>query len=198
MNHDSAQPSVYRDSLLIILKNILIIIVLPPLVFRIPFTPQKWKRIETAVTNFKEYVQEQVEEEKASAEAGKRGSGTLISNLVRASEERGTDVATPEYKPLSVPEILGNIFVFNFAGHGTTAISPAYSVLLLIAQPKAQDRIREELRFYLEGEVSEGWDYELSFPKLERCLAVLVSLILFSFPRFDPNIRGHLLRPPLA
>ncbi|KAL8932284.1 MAG: hypothetical protein Q9211_006405 [Gyalolechia sp. 1 TL-2023] len=177
MNHASDHPSSYRDSLSIILQHILLIIVLPPFVFRIPFTPPRWKRIGAAVTNFKDYMQKQVEEEKALVEAGKRGSGTLISNLVRASEERGTDAARPAFKPLSVPEILGNIFVFNFAGHDTTAISLAYSVLLLVAHPQAQDWIREELRFYLEGEVSEGWHYEHSFPKLQRCLAILLETL---------------------
>ncbi|KAI4262094.1 MAG: hypothetical protein L6R35_007391, partial [Caloplaca aegaea] len=173
--HQSNQPITYRDSLSIILQNILLIIVLPPFVFRIPFLPRRWKRIGAAVTYFTEHMHDQVAQEKGLMESGKQGSGTLISNLVRASEEVGTGTARSNLKPLSNPEILGNIFVFNFAGHDTTAISLAYSVLLLVAHPEVQDWIGEELRFHLRGEESNGWDYELSFPKLQRCLAVLVS-----------------------
>ena len=63
-----------------------------------------------------------------------------MSNLVRASEAQHdvvgggdnkrivTDARPHEMKPLSVDEILGNICVFNFAGHDTTVISLAYSV----------------------------------------------------------------------
>ncbi|KAL8909702.1 MAG: hypothetical protein Q9207_000011 [Kuettlingeria erythrocarpa] len=177
MTSDSTEPSTYRDSISIILKNILVIIVLPPSVFRIPFLPQRWRRIGAAVTNFKQYMQEQVAEEKALVAAGERGSGTLISNLVRASEEQGTRFGKPEFKQLSVEELLGNIFVFNFAGHDTTAISLAYSVLLLVAHREVQDWIAEELRFHLTGEDSQSWDYELCFPKLQRCLAVLLETL---------------------
>ncbi|KAL9020662.1 MAG: hypothetical protein Q9185_002110 [Variospora sp. 1 TL-2023] len=175
--HQSNQPITYRDSLSIILQNILVIIVLPPFLFHIPFLPRRWKRIGAAVTYFTEHMHDQVAQEKGLMESGKQGSGTLISNLVRASEEVGTGTVRPNLKPLSNPEILGNIFVFNFAGHDTTAISLAYSVLLLVAHPEVQDWIGEELRFHLRGEESNGWDYELSFPKLQRCLAVLLETL---------------------
>lgn len=57
----------------------------------------------------------------------KAGSGTLVSNLVRASEQPqdpSTSSVRQVQKPLSIDEIVGNIFVFNFAGHDTTSISP--------------------------------------------------------------------------
>ncbi|KAI4269592.1 MAG: hypothetical protein LQ337_007188 [Flavoplaca oasis] len=144
-SYQSSHPSTYRDSISIILKNILVIIVLPAAIFRILFLPHRWKQIGAAVTNFQKYMQEQVLEEQALMAQGKQGSGTLISNLVRASEEQGTGHGKPRFKPLSDEEILGNIFVFNFAGHDTTAIALAYSVLLLVAHPKVQVWITEEL-----------------------------------------------------
>jgi hypothetical protein len=79
-------------------------------------------------------------------------------------------------KPLSVDEILGNIFVFNFAGHDTTAISLAYSVLLLVDHPEVQDWVAEELMFYLDADRGGIWRYETVFPKLKRCLAILVRI----------------------
>ena len=110
-----------------------------------------------------------------------------MSNLVRAlevrqhnpiggnqSESKGVDRRSNEMKPLNVDEILGNIFVFNFAGHDTTAISLAYSVLLLVAHPEVQDWISEELNYHLDTSQSEAWKYEEVFPKLKRCLTILV------------------------
>ena len=178
-------PSTYRDSLSLILRNILVILVLPPGVFRISLLPSKWKNIGWAVTEFRRYMLDQLAEEKRLIAAGRPGSGTLVSNLVRASEVRPdrtgdeSDKAVMDrkpaaLKPLSVDEILGNIFVYNFAGHDTTATSLAYAVLLLVAHSEAQEWIAEELNFYLENEDSKTWRYEDLFPKLKRCLAILV------------------------
>ena len=179
-------PLTYRDSLAIILKNVLVVIVLPAIVFRIPLLPAKWKQIGWAITDFKKYMLDQLAEERYLMAEAKPGSGTLISNLVRASEEQrdvarggggtrnGREGNVHEIKPLTVDEILGNIFVFNFAGHDTTAISLAYSVLLLVAHPEVQDWMAEELNFYIDTDKIEDWRYETAFPKLKRCLAVLV------------------------
>ncbi len=117
---------------------------------------------------------------------GKPGSGTLMSNLVRAcnaqsqpgngaiNQHTASIREADESKQLTVDEILGNIFVFNFAGHDTTAITLAYSLLLFVARPDVQEWIAEELNLYLHSEDSEIWIYEAALPKLKRCLAVLV------------------------
>lgn len=121
------QPSTYRDSLSIILKNILVIIVLLKIVFQILFLPARWKQIGLAITDFREYMLAQLADEKRLIAEGKPGSGTLMSNLVRASETRHhvgggdgiertvMDEKPDDMRPLSADEILGNIFVFNFA-----------------------------------------------------------------------------------
>ncbi len=165
-------PSSYRDSLSIILRNALIIMVLPSRVFSIPFLPAKWKQIGWAITEFKQYMLNVVAEEKKLMADGQPGTGNLVSNLVRADVSRSK--SSHDLKALSMDEILGNIFVFNFAGHDTTAISLAYGVLLLVAYPEIQDWIGEELQHFLPEEESKNWNYEDVFPKLKRCLAVLV------------------------
>ena len=184
--HAIDQPLMYRDSLSIILKNALVIMVMPVKAFDIPFVPAKWTQIGKAVAGFRAYMLSQLADEKTLIAEKKPGSGTLISNLVRASDKgslagKATEkekLSGPEkasgLKPLTTDEILGNIFVYNFAGHDTTAISLAYSMLLLVAHPDVQEWIAEELEFYLDTEDRETWTYEESFPKLQRCLAVLV------------------------
>ena len=120
----------YRDSLAIILKNVLIILVLPVEAFEIPFLPAKRARVGWAVTKFRRYMLAQFTEEKQPVAEGRQGSGNLISNLLRASDELAPPVQSTRHaesarglKPLTQDEILGNVFVFNFAGHHTTAIS---------------------------------------------------------------------------
>ncbi|KAL8792689.1 MAG: hypothetical protein Q9195_004749 [Heterodermia aff. obscurata] len=154
-----------------------------------PILPAKWRQIGLAVASFREYMLDQLADEKRLIAEGKPGSGTLMSNLVRASEARhgvagvNGDKKTVandrphEMRPLSVDEILGDIFVFNFAGHDTTAISLAFSMLLLVAHPDIQDWLSEELSFYLETTEGGKWGYEASFPKLKRCRAVLLETL---------------------
>ncbi|KAL8716830.1 MAG: hypothetical protein Q9225_005871 [Loekoesia sp. 1 TL-2023] len=160
--------------------------VLPAKAFNLPFMPSKWSQIGWAVREFKKYMLDQLADERMLVAEGKPGSGTLMSNLVRAAEERPEttkSASSPNngdaqrLKTLSVDEILGNIFVFNFAGHDTTAISLAYSMLLLVAHPEVQDWISEEINFYIPDTKSESWTYEAHFPRLKRTLAVLLETL---------------------
>lgn len=181
---EGEQPPTYRDSLSVILKNVLVIMVLPEKTFNLPFMPRKWMQIGLAIKEFKMYLLDQIAQEKALIAEGKPGSGTLVSNLVRAGEEppettkASVNTSSGDQhvsRALSADEILGNIFVINFAGHDTTAISMAYAMFLLVAQPEVQDWIAEELNFYIPDEKCESWTYETYFPKLKRTFAVLVS-----------------------
>lgn len=178
--------STYRDSLAIILQNVLIILVLPARFFSMPFVPKRWQQVGWALRAFKKYMLDQIDDEKRSISDGEAGSKTLVSNLVRAVENQQSTVAGPgsqALKPLSVDEILGNIFVFNFAGHDTTAITFTTAIYSLVAYPEVQDWISDEINFYLPDDDSSTWQYEKTFPKLQRCLAVLVSpTTLFRLP----------------
>ncbi|KAL8769675.1 MAG: hypothetical protein Q9209_004472 [Squamulea sp. 1 TL-2023] len=178
------RPTTYRDSLAIILRNVLIILVLPVKAFDIPFLPTKWARVGWAVTEFRRYMLAQLTEEKQLVAEGKQGSGNLISNLLRASDELtqpGQNARQAEaargLKPLTQDEILGNVFVFNFAGHDTTAISLGYSMLLMVAHPGVQDWVAEELNHYLPSDDRQSWKYDDVFPKLKRTLAVLLETL---------------------
>lgn len=75
---------------------------------------------------------------------------------------------------LTDSEILGNLFLYNFAGHETTGNILTYSILLLAAHPHWQDWIAEELQHVFgDSPDDKAWDYNL-FPQLKRCLAVMV------------------------
>ena len=128
-------------------------------------------------------MKDQLANERQLIVEGKPGSGTLMSNLVRASAEVSnngngqntqSNLQSKPSKGLSINEILGNIFVFNFAGHDTTATALNYSMLLLTCHPQVQDWIYEELDYQLSGTDHNAWKYDETFLKLKRCLAVLV------------------------
>ncbi|KAI4207057.1 MAG: hypothetical protein LQ346_000775 [Caloplaca aetnensis] len=191
---DEAILSSYRDALAIILRNVLVIIVLPASFFNLPFLPKKWTQIGLAMSAFKKYMLDEVADEKRSISEGKPGSGTLVSNLVQASEQQDQDsknnsTRMQTLKPLTISEILGNIFVFNFAGHDTTAISLSYALLLLVAHPEVQDWISEEINHYLASPSPDSRNYESTFPKLQRCLAVLFETLRLYNP--IPGIPKH-------
>ncbi|KAL9580703.1 MAG: hypothetical protein Q9212_004333 [Teloschistes hypoglaucus] len=150
-----------------------------------PFVPKQWQQVGWALRAFKKYMLDQIDDEKRSISEGEAGSKTLVSNLVRAVENQQSTVAGPgsqALKPLSVDEILGNIFVFNFAGHDTTAITFTTAIYSLVAYPEVQDWISEEINFYLPDDDSSTWQYEKTFPKLQRCLAVLLETVRLYSP----------------
>jgi cytochrome P450 len=165
----------YRDSIAIILENIFLILIFPTFCFTLPGLPTKWKRIGWAVESFRHYMLGQVKEEQKLKRDGQPGTGTLVRNLVRG------EIRSEIVKPLTEAEILGNIFVFNFAGHDTTAISLAFAVLLLVTDPAVQDWIHEEITEYVKTQDLQNLDYSATFPKLKRCMAVLVSTCFCTF-----------------
>ncbi|TVY85427.1 putative cytochrome P450 CYP13A1 [Lachnellula suecica] len=187
---DSATPKTaesfsYRDSLAIILENAIIAMVLPESGLSFPLAPGSWKRIGAAIRSFRGYMAKQVEDERQLMDSGSPGTGNLVSNLVHASGE------VAGMNPLTDAEIFGNIFVFNFAGHDTTAISLAFAMLLLVANPEVQDWIQEEIRYYANTEDLSTLEYNKVFPKLKRCLAVLMeTLRLYNPLPGVPKYRG--------
>ena len=180
---ETSHAASFRDSLAIILDNALLTLAIPPNILRLPFVPKRWSRVGWAVAAFENHMMNLFNEEKHLSSRGKQGTGNLMSSMVNASEQEATPKSTttqygevqPKQGGLSVAEIFGNIFVYYFAGHDTTAAVFAYAVLLLAANEEYQDWIAEELQHVLATEDSETWTYESAFPKLKRCLAILVS-----------------------
>lgn len=176
----------FRDSLSVVLDNALLTLAIPPSILRLPIFPKSWSRVGWAIKTLKEHMMTWFLDEQSRFSQGKRGTGTLMSSMVDASETITRDPAhtSPKHESgqlqhrkegITVDEIFGNIFVYYFAGHDTTASVFTYAVLLLAANPECQDWIAEELQHVLPTEDNEAWGYESKFPRLKRCLAVLVS-----------------------
>ena len=179
---DGSLATSCKESLQIILDNCILLMVLGQKFLSKEWLPNKLRKLHQATITFQRYMTEVYEEEKASIAKGKQGGKNLMTSLVRAS------IDTPETMVpvnlasahnlggLTENEIYGNMFVFNFAGHDTTAHTLAFAIVILSPHPSVQDWLSEELQYVLGDTIPEDWGYTQIFPRLKRCLAVLVRL----------------------
>ncbi len=189
----------YRDALFMILDQTLLAVGLPHRLLTLPLVPKKWAKVAQAVNDFKSHMTTMLEKERRMISIQQVGSGNLMNSLVRGSEEacivthNSNNRSTSHQGGLRDDEILGNLFIYNFAGHETTGNILSYSIYLLTAHPEVQDWIGEEIEHYAATHQSSStWTYEELFPKFKRCLAIMVSSI--SYPHHVP-IRPHHLFP---
>lgn len=160
-------PLSYRDALSLILENAILILAMGPKTLqRLWFIPGLG-RITQATVQFKQHMVDLIEESKHKAEV-QGTDANLLTSLVRAAVVE---------KQLTQEEVFGNMFVFNFAGHDTTAHTLAFTFTLLAAHPEVQDWMAEEIQQVVKDDDIAQWSYDL-FPKFPRTLAVLVSHLI--------------------
>lgn len=158
----------FYEALNRILANLLLAIVIPETIKTMPFMSVRMQKLAVSMTEYKQYVNEMLRNERDS----KVRASNLTSVLVRASDdERKTEDGRTNVV-LSDEEIVGNMFIFNVAGHDTTANTMAFGFALLSVYPEVQDWLHEEITHTFGDK--ESPDYETMYPQLRRCLAVLV------------------------
>ncbi|KAI1098024.1 putative cytochrome P450 [Jackrogersella minutella] len=180
-----------RDAFFIVHKYALYLMLVPYRLITGPLVPKSLANIGRAAASLKSFMVKMVTDEAEALDRGEAGSGGLITHLVSALErktaqETGTreDGKKTIKGGLSMDEVLGNIFVINFAGQDTTAITLAFATMLLAAHPEAQEWLREEIAAATRGAPVERWDYAL-FSRLKRCRAVFLETL-----RLYPPITG--------
>ena len=178
----NAQPGftmTYRDSLQLILQNIILLAIFPQNFLRSPYLPQKFRDVGEATYVFRKYMEEMLTKERHLIAQQDSGAGNLMSALVRASD--ATKSSSDSHAPvqgLTDPEIYSNIFMYNLAGHETTANTVFCAIALLATYPSWQEWISEEINQVIKDfKTTKSWDYEATFPKLKRCLAIMVCVM---------------------
>lgn len=186
----------YRDSLFMLLNNFFSLVLYQ--IGRRAGWPvaAMWgqvKEIAIAKQEYEWYMRDMLKAEREKIAGGTQSVPTtkggpvekenLMSVLIRNSDE-GSDGARLSKTEKAVPvlsddEVYGNLFIYNLAGHDTTAGALNYAVALLAARPKWQEWLAEEIDIVLKEDQS-GLKYSTVFPKLHRCLALMVSLCLGS------------------
>ncbi|KAK3367453.1 cytochrome P450 [Podospora didyma] len=183
----------YKESLQTILENLILIVGLGTNFIAYPWLPKKLRDIHAAYVYFRTYMTNLYEEEKAAFAEGQTTESNLMRSMVRASQADAKDGGG-----LTEAEIYGNIFVFNFAGHDTTANSFTFAIYFLAAYPEVQDWLSEEINRVVGHRPVDEWDYRSDFPRLKRCLAVLYETIRLYVPVATLKWTGDKAQPLLV
>ena len=166
----------FADALQQVLRNILIVGLIPKNFRGSRMMPGNLRRLGQATQEFQLYLEEMVNNERGLVTKYNAGESNLMTALVQASED-----ARQSSKPsvaFTDDEVFGNIFVYALAGHETTANSVAYALVLLAANPERQEWIADEIDHVLgKYSTNENPKYEEIFPRLKRCQALLVSYL---------------------
>jgi cytochrome P450 len=137
--------------------------------------PKSLLFMKKCMAEFKQYMVESAEEQRLNMDSKTNmQQDNLMSALVRANEISRTE--GKERYSLSDDEIYGNLFIWNLAGHDTTATTLAFAFTVLSVNREVQDWIAEEVNAVVGNTPFEEWDYEALFPQLKRCLATMVCI----------------------
>ncbi|MCJ1318707.1 hypothetical protein MMC15_004037 [Xylographa vitiligo] len=183
----------YRDSLAMILNSIIVLAIFPKSFLQasvIPL-PRKLRAIGDATREFAAYMEEMLTAERRLISSGRSDTRNLMNALIRASDEaKAAEAKGKTVSGLTDEEIFGNLFMYNLAGHETTANTLAYAIILLAAHPEYQEWIAAEIDAVLTDNSNiETWKYGEVFPKLNRCLAIMLETLRIYGPTpFIPRI----------
>jgi len=179
----TAQNLGYRECLRLLLANIVQLVILSAI------QRSGWPRwlvwgqmreIGEARDEFRGYMSKLLAKEREAFDQGDLDRHNLMSALVRAQAEsqdgglinKASNLASGG---LSEDEVYGNLFIYSLAGHDTTAGALHFAIVLLAINPEWQDWIGEEIDAVRKTDPSGLCFYEEIFPKLQRCLALMVS-----------------------
>lgn len=181
---EAARHLGYRECLRLLLANIVQLVILSAI--QRSGLPKwlvwgKMREIGNARDELKGYMSKLLAKEKEAFDQGDLDRHNLMSALVRAQVEsqqaalinnKSSNLASAG---LTEDEVYGNLFIYSLAGHDTTAGALHFAIVLLAVNPEWQDWIGEEIDAVRKGDPSGLCFYEEIFPKLQRCLALMVS-----------------------
>ncbi|KAB2573705.1 putative cytochrome P450 [Lasiodiplodia theobromae] len=169
---DAVSPG-YRDCLAAVLEDFLPMGLLPKMVWSLPqwLMPKVLQEYDLHKQTLKRFMVEMVE--KTRYEGSEHAN--LLSVLVQKNEEarQQKEASSGSTKGLSDDELYGNVFIYSFAGHETTAHAVCYAMYLLAAYPEVQDWVAEEAQSVLGTAELEHLSYDEIFPRLKRALGVM-------------------------
>lgn len=151
-------------------------------------TPRWLADIKLHMDEFRKYAREAIEAQRGNSmtatgavpSSGVGSGAEVVSTFVRANEKSKSDDKarnTPAGKRsyLDDDELLGNMFIFNLVGFEPPAGAVMHVIPYLAAHSDVQEWLAEEVDAVV-GDPSD-MDYNTAFPKLVRCLSIVVSLI---------------------
>lgn len=169
----------YVDGVSLCAELLVLAALLPIKLLTSPVMPKVVQTLGPALQQLPFLTKDMLDQERKRNASGAALGDNIMSSLVRLSDEGQSQEhgKQPEIAKqyLTEGEIAGNMFIFTVAGFDTTANTMAYAVTLLAAKPEWQIWIQEELDHVFDVQEGEVSDYATLFPKLSRCLALMVS-----------------------
>jgi len=176
----------YMEATRTVIEHIIEAAIIPAKLLTTPLFAPSWQAIGHAKNEFPIHTKKMLERERTLQSTTSETRSNLMSILVKISDGAAAGLATEKTaqnvsKPekgvlrLSDEEVLGNLFIFTSAGFDTTANTMAYALALLATHPEWQDWLYEEISAVLLNKVPDNLEYNEIYPKLPRCLALMVS-----------------------
>jgi len=128
----------FKDSLHIVSTSVITRLIFPK--WAMIFT-EKLRRIRLAFDELELYMVEMIHSRKNSEKGEQRYD--LFSSLLEANDDE--DISGGDVK-LSTSELLGNVFIFQLAGHETTAHTLAFTFGLLALYPNEQEKLFQQIK----------------------------------------------------
>ena len=142
------------------LDQILPLIALTPRVI-LRYSPfQIHKRANIIRNEMGKYLQEAVDKKRSSVERKQAESKSMLDILVGAGEEGA----------LSLPQITGNIFIINFAGHEANAMGIQFSLSHLACRPEMQKQVQRDIDRIVGDLPPEQWDFDQHYTALAESM----------------------------
>ena len=160
----------FMDSLFKIISQLIASCFLPPSLLLLPIFPKSVRQVGQACVEFPIHTVEMIAKERSMAD---RAGHSLMSVMIQVSDQEKKSVGSKLY--LTEEELTGNLFQFTLAGFDTTSNTMAYALTCMAIYPAWQDWVVEEIAAVAK---SDDLDYESTFPKLKRCLALMVRILI--------------------
>ena len=117
-----------------------------------------------------------LDRERTRINTGECGEDNLLTALIQAEDLEDEK----EGRKMFPQEVMGNAFIFLFAGHETTANTLHYALLLLAQRPDVQNILLNEIDEVYQRAALEGraqLEYEPDFNRARWTFAIMVCKI---------------------
>jgi cytochrome P450 len=165
------------NDLRVMIPMFTIVMGLPHWLITLPFWPKSVREAAAASMNLPLHLKDLLEEERNALATSGDARNTFLSNLLLFAETEKDSSDSERQQPLTDNELVANLFLFTLASFDTTASTISYAISMLAIYPKWQDWIIEEIDEVARNH--NGLNFEDAFPKLTRCLAIMVSVARF-------------------
>lgn len=182
--------AMYRDNLTPLITNIVILCLAPKWLYKYGprfagFLPRAIREHVLMAQTFRGLMRQLVEERRAKIKSGQATENIFLNAIIskatfdtsQQSGEKDLKNSATQRDYLTEDEVFGNMMDYNIAGHETTAHTLNYCFHLLSVEPQWQKWIQDELDHVFADSQEmdpDTLDYGQIFPRLTRCLALMV------------------------